>query len=109
MDMDTDKLNDKQLQDWLGELSNNLAGRFKQKLVPYGCSLNMGIPTVIQGTELQIDLPVKSMISTHQFSTEKNELIELGISTLLDEGFIIHAPEETEGNGKQEIDDVIFF
>ncbi len=107
--MDVDEINDKILQDWIGELSNHLGGRLKHNLLPYGCNLILGLPTVIQGSGLQIDQPKNSVSSTHQFSTEKNELIEVGLSTLQQENFMLHTPVEKEESELEEDDQILFF
>ncbi|MEM7560443.1 MAG: chemotaxis protein CheX [Planctomycetota bacterium] len=39
--------------DWLGELSNQLAGRFKNKIAELGLSPRLSTPAVIAGTELE--------------------------------------------------------
>lgn len=39
-----------QLEDWIGELANQLLGRFKNKLLPYGVSLGMSTPSTVSGT-----------------------------------------------------------
>jgi CheY-specific phosphatase CheX len=41
---------DEQLADWMGELSNQLLGRVKNRLLRYGVSLAMGTPTVMFGS-----------------------------------------------------------
>ena len=40
------------LEDWSRELNNQLLGRLKNKLLPYGCELALGIPTVVSGDQL---------------------------------------------------------
>ncbi len=104
---DIDEINDIVLQDWIGELSNSLAGRIKHKLVSYGCILNLGLPTVIQGNKLQIEHPKKTEFSAHQFSTETNELIEVGLNTLQNEDFVLHTPMEADES--KVVDEVMFF
>jgi CheY-specific phosphatase CheX len=83
------------IQDWLGELANQLAGRIKNKVLRYGRKLDLGIPISIQGTHLKVDLPKSSIISKHQFISEHKELVELSLSTLIDDKFILTTPEET--------------
>ena len=100
--METD---DKMLQDWVGELS----GRLKQKLIPWDCNLNLGLPTVVQGSGLQIDQPKNSVSSNHQFSTEEDELIEVSLNTLMNEDFGLSEPVEAEDSAEQEEDEVMFF
>ncbi|WP_141731768.1 chemotaxis protein CheX [Oligoflexus tunisiensis] len=39
------------LHDWLGELSNLLIGRLKNKLLPYGVTLKLNPPSVIEASE----------------------------------------------------------
>lgn len=38
--------------DWIGELSNQLVGRFKNKVVAYGPLLELALPSVICGKDL---------------------------------------------------------
>ena len=40
--------------DWIGELSNQLLGRLKNKLVPYGLDIRLGTPAVVEGRELRL-------------------------------------------------------
>jgi len=41
-------------EDWLGELSNQLVGRFKRRLVPHGASFGLGTPVVLTGEHLRL-------------------------------------------------------
>lgn len=40
-------------RDWVGELANQLLGRFKNALLDYGVVLNMATPIAITGSELR--------------------------------------------------------
>lgn len=40
--------------DWLGELSNQLLGRFKRRLSPHGASFRLGTPVVVRGDRLRL-------------------------------------------------------
>jgi hypothetical protein len=40
--------------DWLGELSNQLVGRLKNKLTKYGVLPTVGMPVTVQGTNLNL-------------------------------------------------------
>lgn len=42
-------------RDWLGELSNQLAGRFKNKLTTYGHAPNLTTPTIVKGAWLLVE------------------------------------------------------
>jgi CheY-specific phosphatase CheX len=97
------------LHDWLGELSNQLAGRFKNKVVPYGHKLEMGIPTVIQGAKLKIDGPKCSNITKHQFVSAQGDIVEMNLSTLIDDKFVLFEPEETEEDTSLAEGEMLFF
>jgi CheY-specific phosphatase CheX len=47
-----DREADEQLADWMGELTNQLLGRVKNRLLRYGVALAMGTPTVVFGNAL---------------------------------------------------------
>lgn len=47
-----DRTSDEQLADWMGELTNQLLGRIKNKLLAYGIELAMGTPAVMLGSDL---------------------------------------------------------
>ncbi len=46
------------LEDWISELSNQLIGRFKNKMLQYNCTLNLGLPTASCGAS-SIELSVE--------------------------------------------------
>jgi CheY-specific phosphatase CheX len=41
-------------EDWLGELANQLAGRFKRRLSPHGATFGLGTPVVVAGDRLRL-------------------------------------------------------
>ncbi len=43
------------VSDWLGELGNQLVGRFKNKIAEYGVLMNMGLPVTMCGKDLHVD------------------------------------------------------
>lgn len=104
-----ESINEGDLQDWLGELANQLAGRFKNKVVPYGRKLELGVPTVIQGAHLKIDLPRSSEVTKHQFITEQGGMVELNLSTLIDGQFVLSEPEEVVEAECLEEGEMLFF
>ncbi len=46
-----DPARDSLLQDWLGEMSNLIIGRLKNKLLPYGVTLKLNPPSVTEASE----------------------------------------------------------
>ncbi len=102
-------INEGDLQDWLGELTNQLAGRFKNKVVPFGRILELGIPMVIQGAHLKIDVPKCSNVSKHQFVTQQGGVVELNFSTLIDNQFILSEPKDVAEPVCLEEGEMLFF
>ena len=43
------------VRDWLGELSNQLLGRAKNRLLAYGSSFRLSPPTTLSGRELTLE------------------------------------------------------
>ncbi len=52
-------VDDKYLEDWLGELSNQLIGRLKNTLLQHGVTLQLGLPNCC------FDLDIKDVIENH--------------------------------------------
>ena len=98
-----------ELQDWIGELSNQLAGRIKNKMLGYGCLLDLGIPTVIQGKEMYLDLPRRSEISRYQFSSESGQVVLLSLSTLINSDYSLCAPGINEVTESLDEGELLFF
>jgi CheY-specific phosphatase CheX len=46
--------NDEQLQDWLGEIANQLLGRLKAQLLAHGIVIELGTPATVAGLELRV-------------------------------------------------------
>jgi CheY-specific phosphatase CheX len=42
------------LQDWIGELANQLLGRLKSRLLAHGVTIQLGTPTTVSGLELRV-------------------------------------------------------
>jgi CheY-specific phosphatase CheX len=42
------------LQDWVGELANQLLGRLKSQLLAHGIAIQLGTPTTVSGLELRV-------------------------------------------------------
>ncbi|MEE4301942.1 MAG: chemotaxis protein CheX [Pseudomonadales bacterium] len=54
---DASALAPQDIEDWCGEMNNQLAGRIKNKLLNRGCEVMLGIPSQVVGTEVQATLP----------------------------------------------------
>jgi hypothetical protein len=45
-------VNEERLEDWISELSNQLIGRLKSKLIIHNCQVSLGLPTTYFGTDI---------------------------------------------------------
>lgn len=106
---DQTAFDDSLLQDWVGELSNQLSGRLKNKLLAVGCSLELGIPTVIQGERMHLDLPRRSEISRHGFMTESGQSILLSLTTLIAPGIKFDALDAHSEQSILDEGEMLFF
>lgn len=52
--VDDEKSHESAYRDWIGELSNQLLGRTKNRLLRYGVSFHMSPPTTLTGTRLNL-------------------------------------------------------
>jgi CheY-specific phosphatase CheX len=50
----TDATHGEILQDWIGELANQLLGRLKSRLLAHGVAIQLGTPTTVSGLELRV-------------------------------------------------------
>ncbi len=98
------------LQDWIGELTNQLVGRFKNKLMHYGCDLCLGVPSVIQGDNLKAILPKKTEAITLKFDTNINHNIYILVNTMIDAAnFKLEYQTLPEGNSIMGEGEFMFF
>ncbi|MFO0725223.1 MAG: chemotaxis protein CheX [Myxococcota bacterium] len=51
---------DDQLHDWVGELSNQLLGRFKRKLLSRGVEIEMTPPSIVVGSNVRLRSPSRA-------------------------------------------------
>jgi hypothetical protein len=57
-----------QLEDWCGELNNQLVGRLKNKLLGYGLKVLVGIPSLVTGQDISALTPPESETRTYRFT-----------------------------------------
>lgn len=71
---DASTLSSQDIEDWCGEMNNQLAGRIKNKLLDRGCEVMLGIPSQVVGTEVQATLPRWAESSHMEFTTPAGSL-----------------------------------
>ena len=84
-DADITHVAEEMLEDWIAELSNQLIGKLKNKLLKYNVRLKLGLPNAYFGTEISELLPDSQHYVECVFNID-NELLEavLGIDILDD-------------------------
>ena len=107
---DLDSINEPSMQeDWNLELSNRFLGRLKNKLVPYGCRLNIGLPIVPdENLILELQGNAQSIIRLFEVSSEiTNSVVEcyLFVKMLNDKVTCIDFDAVDVVNGSDSIND----
>jgi len=58
------------LEDWISELSNQLVGRLKRKLISHECPVVLGLPTTYYGADLEVLLQNNTERLTYYFGID---------------------------------------
>ena len=72
------------LEDWCRELNNQLVGRVKNKLLRYGITVTLGLPVLLQGTDVRAVATPDLTLNRHAIRTSSGN-ISLSLSTLIDD------------------------
>ena len=87
--------------DWAGELSNQLLGRIKKKLIAYGVGISLSTPVVFRGTGL-CNFPQPAVVSrSHCFSSAAGPL-EVVFQARADAGFELVETGDPDAGGPAE-------
>jgi hypothetical protein len=97
------------LLDWIGELGNQLVGRFKNKILHYNCNLRIDIPHVVYGSDLRVNMPRLSSMQYLDFSSDIGDL-RFTLSVVLDPEFPVSFSEfDASAVEKTEAGELTFF
>jgi len=91
-------VDEERLEDWISELSNQLVGRVKNKLLTHNCRVDLGLPTSYFGSD------VSNLLSEHGETTSvyfdvDGETCAFHISIEVFEDEMLFTLEEDEGSG----------
>jgi hypothetical protein len=78
---------------WAGELVNQLLGRIKNALVPFGLAMDQGTPTVVAGWHLH-RVPASTAVARRYAFTSEAGLIFVYFDAALADGFVLDEPNE---------------
>lgn len=98
---------DEQVRDWAGELSNQLLGRIKNKLLAYDLVLSMGTPMVITGLRMDVGKRRTGIAERLAFGSGKGG-IETWFEATVEAGFELEK-NESAVEASQSEGDLLFF
>jgi CheY-specific phosphatase CheX len=92
------KANSDMPEDWLGELANQLVGRFKRRIVAHGVDFSLGTPTLISGERLHVlvSLSHKPPLTVHLQSAIGR--VEIWLEFELRDGCELSAEPQDDGS-----------
>lgn len=93
------------LEDWVSELANQLVGRFKNKMISYGCTMKIGLPAMYYD-ENDALLPVTGLEAFRCFFDIDKEPVEcsLYLQVLNDQLTLTPPAEGDTGTGEGELE-----
>lgn len=89
------------LQDWIGELSNLIVGRLKNKLLPFGVVLKLNPPSVTEGTGKIFDLYATHPHSFKLWFRSEKDYVCLAFSLDVKENIDLHRSSSRDDNHLQ--------
>ena len=98
---------EEQVRDWAGELSNQLLGRIKNRLLAYDLVLSMGTPMVITGLRMDVGKRRGGIAQRHSFTSAKGS-IEAWFEATVEAGFSLEKNEAAVDVSQSE-GDLLFF
>lgn len=94
-------INEEQLEDWISELANQLVGRFKNKMLNFGCSLQIGLPEMIYDAH-NVKLPITNHVAYRYYFDIDKEKIECSLYLQLLNQNLVLTPQQQADGGVQE-------
>ena len=85
-------------EDWIGELSNQLAGRLKNKLCMYGLNLNLSTPTTVRGNQLHISSSALESFIVSATLPDGDAIVQLSLN--IEPSLELHE-QEAEGTSEE--------
>jgi Chemotaxis phosphatase CheX len=82
------------MRDWIAELSNQLLGRLKNRLLRFGTEIYTATPSVMRG-ELLTPLPATGSLAGHCFESDRGTAC-VWLDVVIRDGFSLGEPAESE-------------
>jgi CheY-specific phosphatase CheX len=94
-------------EDWLGESSNQLLGRMKNKLLNYGIVVNIALPSVLSGDGLELLASTPANLWTYAFETSAGA-VYVWLEVRVEPGVNFQASSDPEMQGAPEGELLLF-
>lgn len=98
---------DQEVEDWIGEISNQLLGRIKNKLLKFGATVSMATPSVLAGNAMVPKEPKEGASSTFKFQSEHGSLV-VTVNAVLAPGYKFEAVGESATSAAKEGASMLF-
>lgn len=93
--------------DWLGELANQLLGRFKNGLLKHGVAIQLSVPVVIGGKGLSMNVRKASLWRDTLFETKHGQVF-MRITLAVASGVVLELEPESLDTSLSEGDAMLF-
>jgi CheY-specific phosphatase CheX len=97
------------LNDWSGEIANQILGRIKNALLPYGVTIALAIPSTVTGSHLDVSRPPGSAWLPVAVRSDTGLVFGFALSIAFAPGFDLKTFDQAKGNeAKKEGDGILF-
>lgn len=98
--------------DWIGEIANQVLGRLKNGMLPYGLTLHMATPSIVKGSDLRIAQGAGAESIMRAMRTESGLTFGLVLNVVFAPGFDVAGIDKIEpsatSDAKKEGDGFLF-
>jgi hypothetical protein len=98
---------DAPMEDWLGEASNQLLGRLKNKLLGYGTIVSIALPMTLRGVRLQFISTRAMGVWTYGFDSKAGQIC-VWLDVRVKDGFVLTPSNDADMQGVPEGELMLF-
>ena len=80
--------------DWIGEMANQLIGRVKNKLLPYGVEIMLGTPTSIETGSLVLNF-IQASVQKYRFVYDEQQAVTVFMDAVFEKDTTVEKQEDT--------------
>lgn len=98
---------EQEIEDWVGEVSNQLLGRIKNKLLRFGTSVAMATPSILVGNSLVSKAPRSGSRISFKFESDQG-VLGVVVDAILAPGYKFEIIETSAANPEKEGASILF-